>query len=73
MYRVESIIWQNGCTFKLNAPELCMIVDCGKDSGLNGGKEDKVVGDRNEEYDMEIIHLLEVSFVDSCAALPRVT
>ncbi len=32
-----------------------------------------MVGDRNERYDVAIIHLLEVSFVDSCAALPCLT
>ena len=73
IYRGEGIIWQNGCTFKLNAPELRTFVDRWRDSEHNGGKGDKVVRDRNERYDVPIIHLLEVSFVDSRAALPRLT
>ncbi len=73
IYRGEGITWQNGCTFKLNAPELRKFSNCWKDSEHNGGKRDKVIEDGNERYDMAIIHLLEVSFVDLRAALPRLT
>lgn len=34
------------------------------------GKEKKVLEDRNIRYDVAIIYLLEVLFVDSQAALP---
>ncbi len=73
MYRGKGIIWQNGCTFKLNAPELGTFVDRWRDSEHNGGKRDRVVWDRNERFDKAIIHMLEVSFVDLHSALPRLT
>ncbi len=73
MYRGEGIIWQNSCSFKLNAPELRTFVDHWKDSERNKGKGDEVVGDKNRRYDVAIIHLLEVSFVNLCAVLPRLT
>ena len=73
MYIGEGIIWQNGCTFKLNAPKLGTFVDCWRDSEQNGGKRDKVVGDGNKRYDVAIIHLLEVSFLNLRSALPRLT
>ncbi len=73
IYRGEGLIWQNGCIFKLNSPELRTFVDCWRDLEHNGGEKHKVVEDRNERYDVAIIDLLEVSFFDLRADLSLLT